>query len=125
MQKREMLQAFAVGAIGYPVLELLWRRRTHVSMSIAGGACFLGLYRIHASKRPFVSRCFRGALLITGVEFLTGVLVNKVLRLAVWDYSNQKVHVWGQICAKYAALWFALSALVSPLCKRMRVYNSR
>ena len=33
-----MLKTFLVGAVGYPALEMLWRRRTHPSMALAGGA---------------------------------------------------------------------------------------
>lgn len=125
LNKKELLRAFSIGAFGYPLLELAWRGRTHLSMAVAGGISFAGLYRIHNRKTPLFLRCFQGALWITGVEFFTGLLINKVLHQEVWDYSGQKYHVLGQICLNYTCLWFALSALVSPLCKRLRVYNTQ
>lgn len=125
MTKKTMLQAFTIGAIGYPILELAWRRRTHLSMAFAGGLCFVGLYKIHESKKPLLLRCLQGALWITAVEFITGLFVNKILHLRVWDYSAQNHHVLGQICLKYTCYWFGLTALVSPLCSRLRVYNTK
>ena len=40
---------FLVGGFGYVALELLWRGRSHASMFLAGGICFLllgGLNRV-------------------------------------------------------------------------------
>lgn len=54
------------------------------------------------------------ALIITTFEFLTGILVNIVLDLKVWNYENQPFHILGQICLPYSLLWFFL-ALVSIL----------
>lgn len=121
---KESAAVFAIGAIGYPLLELLWRKRTHPSMALAGGVCFLAIYRVHAQKRPLLSRCVRGALAVTGVELFTGLLVNRLLRLGVWDYSRRRFALFGQICASYSALWFLICALASPLCAKLRLYFS-
>lgn len=125
MSKKETVAVFLLGAAGYPLLELLWRRRTHVSMALAGGICFSLLYRIHARKAPLFSRCLMGALAITSVEFITGLIVNRLLRLGVWDYSRAKAHLLGQVCLYYSCLWFVLSGLVSPLCGKLRLYFSK
>lgn len=46
---------------------------------------------------------------ITLLEFLCGVLVNRVLGLSVWDYSAMPVNVMGQICITYSAAWCLLA----------------
>ena len=37
LEVMRMIGAFVVGAIGYPLLELIYRKRTHYSMAVAGG----------------------------------------------------------------------------------------
>ena len=60
--RREALSVFALGAAGYPLLEVCWRGRTHASMALAGGLAFLWIFREHAARRPLWARCLRGAL---------------------------------------------------------------
>lgn len=48
------------------------------------------------------------AALVTVVELAAGLLLNKLLELAVWDYSHLPGNLWGQICPQFAALWFVL-----------------
>ena len=45
------LTLFAVGAVCYPVIEILWRGRTHISMAFTGGAVFVALYRFYKKYR--------------------------------------------------------------------------
>lgn len=120
VSKKEGCAVFGVGAVGYPLLELLWRRRTHFSMAVAGGVCFSLLYRIHLRKSPLWARCLAGALSITVVELITGLIVNRWLRLRVWDYSGNRFHFMGQVCLRYTFFWLILTGLTSPLCKKIR-----
>ena len=55
-----------------------------------------------------------GSGIITVLEFLTGVLVNIVLHLNVWDYSNMPLNVLGQICLPFSLLWviIAIGAII-------------
>ena len=50
-----------------------------------------------------------GSMTITVMEFTSGVIVNLVMGLEVWDYSALPMNVMGQICLPYSALWFMLS----------------
>ncbi len=110
MQKRiSAAFHFAVGAVGYPLLELLWRGRTHPSMALAGGAVML--YASLLAYRPMrgIERSILITLFTLLVELLLGVIFNIWLGCNVWDYSRFRVHFLGQICPVYAALWFLLS----------------
>ena len=42
LRKRGRL--FLVGGVGYSLLEIGWRKRTHWTMAAAGGLCFSLLY---------------------------------------------------------------------------------
>ena len=70
---------FSLGGIGYVGLELLWRGRSHISMFLAGGACFLLLGKLNRLRpRPsLLLRGIAGAATITTVELLTGLLANR------------------------------------------------
>ncbi len=102
---------FAVGAVGYCLLEILWRGHTHWSMGLAGGVCLVGLYVLHRRMVRFSLpvQAAAGAALITAVEFAVGCVVNLLLGWNVWDYSGWRFHLLGQICLAFCLLWFVLS----------------
>ena len=90
-------------------LELLWRGRSHVSMFLAGGACFLLLGKLNRVK-PKLSlpvRCIVGAGVITCVELTAGLLANREYH--VWDYRGLPFNFYGQICLPYSLLWIPVS----------------
>ena len=48
-----------------------------------------------------------GACMITGVELLTGLLVNR--NYSVWDYRGMPLNFRGQVCLPFTLLWLPLS----------------
>ncbi len=102
---------FLFGGVGYGLVELIWRGRTHPSMVITGGICFLLVYGINKAlrRRPLLLRSAVSCAAITAVEFSVGAVVNLMLELSVWDYSANRFNVLGQICPLYTFLWFLLS----------------
>lgn len=107
MKYGRKLALFCIGGSAYVGLELLWRRRSHVSMFGAGGLCFLLLGPIGKKTLPLPVRTAAGAGVIGAVELGTGLLVNREYR--VWDYRNRWGNFRGQICPAYLALWAPLS----------------
>ena len=100
---------FYLGGMGYCGLELLWRGRSHGSMFVLGGLCFLSLGRIGRMKAPFWVKAALGCLFITAGELVTGLLVNR--RYEVWDYRYLKPNYHGQVCLLYSLLWLVLSPI--------------
>lgn len=100
---------FFFGGGSYVLVELLWRGRSHISMFFAGGTCFLLLGGLERAKPrlPVVFRGIFGAGVITTVELLTGLLVNRQYR--VWDYRELPMNFHGQVCLPFFALWIPLS----------------
>lgn len=110
---------FLTGSSLYPTLEVAWRGRTHFSMAIAGGICLCLIDRICNSdlhNKKMITRCCAGAGIITGVEFVTGVLVNLILKLNVWDYSAQPLNIMGQICLPFTILWSLATIPAMGIC---------
>ena len=53
----------------------------------------------------------QGAAIVTALELLVGLIVNRWLGWNVWDYSDMPGNLWGQVCLPFAVAWFFLSAL--------------
>ena len=106
---------FCLGGGGYVCLELLWRGRSHGSMFFLGGLCFTLIGRIEerCGRLAPAVRMLLGAVSITALELLTGLLVNRDHR--VWDYRSMPFHFRGQICLNYALLWVPASLLAMTL----------
>ena len=103
------LGIFLAGGGIYVSMELLWRRRSHISMFAAGGICFLLLGKIRKSRLPDTVKPLAGAAAITAVELGTGLLVNRDHH--VWDYRSVPGNYRGQICLPFSLLWIPVSAL--------------
>lgn len=100
---------FALGGGLYGLLEILWRGRTHISMLLLGGGCFLMLGRLHRLSLPVPLKTLLGAAGITAAELTTGLLVNR--DFAVWDYRRMPFQFLGQICLPYSLLWIPVALL--------------
>lgn len=97
------LGRFTIGGTAYVGLELLWRGRSHPSMFLAGGICFLLLAWLEETSLPGWVKPLAGAAAITAVELGTGLLVNRTYQ--VWDYRGQPGNLLGQVCPLFSILW--------------------
>ena len=116
----EYFVVYIVGALGYGSLEFLYRGYTHWTMLITGGLCFTALYAIANSSMILVFQCVLGAVVITTIELLSGMIVNLWLGWDVWDYSSQPFNLNGQICLSFSLIWFALCCPAAYICRGMR-----
>ena len=101
------LLLFTVGGLGYVGIELMWRGRSHYSMFLAGGTCFLLLGQLGKRTRLAPVHALGGAAIVTAVELITGLLANR--DYGVWDYRHMPFQFLGQICLGYSLLWVPLS----------------
>ena len=94
----------------YMVLEGLWRGWTDISMSVVGGLCGFLIGRLNEQpafhNRKMWEQCLIGTFIVLLIEFVSGMILNVYLGLAIWDYSNTWGNIYGQICIPYAILWF-------------------
>lgn len=102
---------FACGAVCYSCAEILWRGHTHWTMILTGGICTALIYAMNRRMRykSLALRCLCGCGIITATELCVGLVVNRLLGWAVWDYSDMRFNFLGQICLPYCAMWYILS----------------
>ncbi|WP_455543791.1 putative ABC transporter permease [Intestinibacter sp.] len=108
---RNYLILFLIGGIIYVLIEIAYRGYSHISMFIVGGICFVFMSSLNELpfKIPLILQMFISCLFITGIELISGVILNIFLHLNVWDYSLNKFNFLGQICLKASISWFFLS----------------
>lgn len=102
------------GGLIYVLIEFLYRGRSHWSMFLVGGICFVligGLNNWFPWNWSILRQMGISAVIVTVVEFVSGILLNMVLNLDVWDYSNMPFNIYGQICLPFTVIWFFLSFL--------------
>lgn len=110
---------FALGGGAYTALELLWRGRSHWTMFLLGGGCFLAIGSLgqKCPKLPGALRAVLGSGICTAGELATGLLFNR--DWAIWDYRALPGNFRGQICLPFSLLWIPLSAFGEYLYLRL------
>ena len=105
---------FIIGGISYYFIEIIYRGYSHFSMLIVGGICFvlIGAINEFSNKEvPLLLQMILAVLIVDTIELISGIIINKVLLLNVWDYSNLRFNLLGQISLRSSIAWFFLSLL--------------
>lgn len=115
------------GSIGW-VLELCYRRLAHgkwinpgfltgpclplygTGVLLLYGFCSLDLSFIASSVLREVVRILLLAVVLTGIEYVTGVVFTRFFHVKLWDYSNRPGNIGGVICPLFSVIWGALGA---------------
>lgn len=63
-----------------------------------------------------------GGFIITLIELLSGLILNKLLKLNIWDYSMFKFNFLGQIELFHSIGWVGLSLIVYILSNILKYY---
>lgn len=102
----------SIGGTLYCGCEILWRGYTHWTMFFVGGICFIfcgSLNEIFDKNMPLWKQMAICAFGITLIEFTSGFILNIIMQLHIWDYSNMPLNILGQVCLPFMLLWFILS----------------
>lgn len=109
LQRQIAKYAFLVwfGGSTYVTLEVFWRARSHWTMFVLAAVVFImiGLLNEIWAKWNLLIQTLVGTGIATVLEFITGLVVNVILRWDVWDYSNLPGNIMGQICPQFMILW--------------------
>jgi len=105
---------FFIGGLMYVGIECLFRGHSHWTMFILGGLCFGFIGSINEKfswNLALTSQMMISSIIITGMEFLFGIILNRIFLLDVWDYSDMPYNIDGQICLIFSVAWFFLSLI--------------
>lgn len=89
---------FLFGGATYISIEMLYRGHSHWLMFIIGGLAFLMvgmLNEVFKWETPIEIQSIIGGGIITGIEFITGLIANIQFNMGIWDYSNLPLNVMG------------------------------
>ena len=78
-------------------------------MFFLGGLCGLFLYAIHKIGRRRLNLFWQsllGALIITILELIAGLILNGIFRFFIWDYTDDFLNFKGQICLMHSVIYF-------------------
>lgn len=121
MKLAQGLFAFLMGYFLYSLIEILGRGYTHWTMALTGGTVLAILYLLNSHRTmTLIKSCFLGAVIITFIEFIVGVIVNLILGWNVWDYTDVPFNVLGQICLPFTGIWFVLCIPAYYICTAIR-----
>ena len=98
---------YSLGGGLYTDIDLLYRGRSHGSMFLLGGACFLVLGKLRRLRLSWPLLTLLGATAITAGELFTGLAINR--DHSVWDYRGLPLNFRGQICLQFSLLWLPLA----------------
>lgn len=112
-QTAKYASLFSIGGVLYYFIEIICRGFSHWTMILVGGICFILIGLINETiltrNMPLIEQMLISCMMITGVEFIAGVILNRILNLNIWDYSDRPFNILGQICLKNSIYWFWLS----------------
>ena len=103
-----------LGGSLYYAFEVAFRGFSHWTMFLLGGLClwfctWQGM--VTKWEDPLWRQVVRCIFFVTCCEFITGIIVNKWMHWAVWDYSDQPFQLCGQICVPFMIIFSALCVL--------------
>lgn len=107
MAKKIWLTCF--GGYLYFLLELIYNGNSSWFSFVLGGMCFRAIGKIRLFNLSKIYKCIICGIIITTIEFSTGIIFNVMLKWNLWDYSTLPFNILGQICLPFSLIWIALS----------------
>ena len=117
---------FAIYSFAGWIIEVIYRSITQRKFVNAGflygpfipiyaiGTAFIILLQYLFQSWHFVPRIIIFGLAITIIEYLVGYISEKIFKLTLWDYSENKFNLHGRVCLHFSIFWtiFASSFVI-------------
>lgn len=114
---------FAVYAFMGWIIEVIYRSATQRVFINAGflygpfvplygfGALLLILLELFIHPWPLLIKIVVYGIILTLIEYITGIILEKTFKLKLWDYSDNKFNFQGRICLLFSLLWTAIAVI--------------
>lgn len=107
---------FMIGSLIGWLIELFYRRFVSTKKWINPGFLngpYLPLYGFGLAIMYFICliptdwwvKAIIISILMTLIELIAGIIFINIMKIKLWDYSNQKLNYKGVICLKYSIIW--------------------
>lgn len=117
----ELLFLFVLGAVGGWIIELFFRRFTGGKwvnpgflngpyLPMYGVGCVI-LYCACLIPLPRWALVLLLGVALTAMEYVTGLIFIKGMKIKLWDYSNNWGNIQGIICPLFSFFWLAIAAV--------------
>lgn len=114
------LTIFFIGGVIYTAIEIAYRGYSHISMFILAGivSILIALMNdiFYSFETDYIIQVLTAAMIATIGEGFTGLIVNFLLKLNVWDYSGLPGNFFfGQCNIFYCMAWILICAISIPV----------
>lgn len=139
----KLLILFVIGSLAGWIIEVFWRRffsppRVWKNPGFLNGPCLplygfgtIFLFGICSLKIPFFAMVILFCVVMTGIEYIAGLIFIKGMKIKLWDYSKCWGNIQGIICPLFSVLWTVLGVafyfLIFPVLDEMvnYIFNNR
>lgn len=117
----QIIILFAVYSFMGWIIEVIYRSITQRQLINAGflfgpfipiygfGAAFIILLELVIKQWPLPIKIVTYGILLTVIEYIAGLILEKTFKLKLWDYSKNKFNIHGRICLLFSLCWTALA----------------
>ncbi len=97
-----------MGTVLGAFFELFLTERAVIASAVTMGVFFVIIHRINRVvwDESIFTRALLATFAITAFELICGVIINRILHLGMWNFSDRSMHVLGQICPSECILHF-------------------
>ncbi len=98
---------------GFKSHQLQYRKTAGKPLILLGFSAVLFLASFFELMRKRIKKFSQmvGNAIISALEFVSGIILNIILKWDVWDYTNYKINLLGQICFPFSFIWCLLALL--------------
>jgi uncharacterized membrane protein/HD superfamily phosphodiesterase len=119
----QVIVLFALYSFMGWIIEVLYRSITQRQFINAGFVYgpFVPLYGFGAGFIVFLESLIRSwplpmelivyGLVLTSIEYFTGFAFEKIFKLKLWDYSDNKFNINGRVCLLFSMLWAVMATV--------------
>jgi uncharacterized membrane protein len=75
------------------------------------GAALLILLELFIHQWPLPIKIVVYGIILTLIEYVTGIILEKLFKLKLWDYSDNKFNFQGRVCLLFSLIWTAIAVI--------------
>ncbi|MBN1470162.1 MAG: hypothetical protein JW925_00145 [Syntrophaceae bacterium] len=125
---------FAIYAFMGWIIEVFYRSITQREFINAGflygpfvplygfGAALLILVELFMNQWPLPAKIVAYGIILTLIEYVTGIILEKTFKLKLWDYSDNKFNFQGRVSLFFSVCWALLAAIFVTLIHPVVMY---